>query len=925
MNRNFITSLLIILLSAMLFPQTAKSASVIVTNSSDNGPGSLREAVASAMPGDIIEFAPATNGMDFTLISGEILIDKSLTIVGNDSSQTMISGNNLSRIFSISNAGTVILKNLKLTDGNAAGNGGAMMIDNSSVQLISCVVTNSMATVSGGGIFLMGGELTVNGSSFWGNTAGGNAASEGGGAIANAAGNLTIKNGTTVNNNVANGASGSGGGILNNTGGMLTVIGSTISMNHANRAGGGIEDNSGAATVVRLTDVTLSGNSTGSAPGNGGAVHITGPGNMLVTGGMVSGNTATAEGGGLWNGSGEMVISGTVIDGNIASGAPADQGGGGVFNNGGSLTIKNGTTITNNLANGASGSGGGVMNEVGGTLTVIGSTISMNHANRAGGGIEDNSGAATVVRLTDVILSGNTTGPAPGNGGAVHITGPGNMLVTGGMVTSNTATAEGGGLWNGSGEMVISGTVIDGNIASGAPADQGGGGVFNNGGSLTIKNGTTITNNSANGASGSGGGVMNEVGGTLTVIGSTISMNHANRAGGGIEDNSGAATVVRLTDVTLSGNSTGSAPGNGGAVHITGAGDMLISGGMVTGNTAAREGGGLWNGSGKMTVRGVTLDGNMANGPATDDGGGAIFNNGGTLKITLSTISNNFSSGAMGNGGGVHNNNGGVAILYTTISGNSSGNQGGGISNTGTLSVSGSTITQNMAMSNGGGFSQNMTTDMVTFKSTLIAGNMGTGSGQDVFSAGTIKSLGYNLVGQDDLAIFPSKSTDITGTAASPVDPMLDVLANNGGATQTHALLCGSPAIDAGDPGNNSADQRGMIVFNGTRDIGAFELQTGCSVNANRKAGVAFEAAINSQVYPNPATEGWLQIEIPADQIYTQATIRLVDLTTGKTIRENMVSLGSTKMNVSDLVSGTYLVQVISGENMSNHKLIIMN
>ena len=111
---------------------------------------------------------------------------------------------------------------------------------------------------------------------------------------------------------------------------------------------------------------------------------------------------------------------------------------------------------------------------------------------------------------------------------------------------------------------------------------------------------------------------MSDVGGTIRVVGSTISNNTSVRAGGGIEDNSGSSPLSYLIGVTLTNNTTGSAPGNGGGLHITGAANYSIIGGLVDGNTAISEGGGLWNGSGAMTIDGTTISNNTANGAASD-------------------------------------------------------------------------------------------------------------------------------------------------------------------------------------------------------------------------------------------------------------------------------------------------------------------
>ena len=92
--------------------------------------------------------------------------------------------------------------------------------------------------------------------------------------------------------------------------------------------------------------------------------------------------------------------------------------------------------------------------------------------------------------------------------------------------------------------------------------------------------------------------------------------------------------------VTMNANLAGgpsAAPGNGGAIHISGAATTTVTDSTVTDNSAAREGGGLWNaGAGAtMYVVDTTLTGNVAEGPAADDGGGALFNNGGTLTNQL--------------------------------------------------------------------------------------------------------------------------------------------------------------------------------------------------------------------------------------------------------------------------------------------------
>ncbi|MEZ4920653.1 MAG: hypothetical protein R2792_16250 [Saprospiraceae bacterium] len=523
--------------------------------------------------------------------------------------------------------------------------------------------------------------MTVLGTTIDANIASGDMSDQGGAGIFNAGGTLMIADSTIISNNICDGLAGSGGGILNDAGGILTIENTTISGNVSIRAGGGIEDNSGDASLVVLTNVLLEANTTGGSPGNGGAVHITGNGDIQINGSWVIQNQADAEGGGLWNGTGTMTVLGTTIDANIASGDMADQGGAGIFNAGGTLMIADSTIISNNICDGLAGSGGGILNDAGGILTIENTTISGNVSIRAGGGIEDNSGDASLVVLTNVLLEANTTGGSPGNGGAVHITGNGDIQINGSWVIQNQADAEGGGLWNGTGTMTVLGTTIDANIASGDMSDQGGAGIFNAGGTLMIADSTIISNNICDGLAGSGGGILNDAGGILTIENTTISGNVSIRAGGGIEDNSGDASLVVLTNVLLEANTTGGSPGNGGAVHITGNGDIQINGSWVIQNQADAEGGGLWNGTGTMTVLGTTIDANIASGDMSDQGGAGIFNAGGTLMIADSTIiSNNICDGSAGSGGGILNDAGGtLTIENTTISGNVSVRAGGGI------------------------------------------------------------------------------------------------------------------------------------------------------------------------------------------------------------------------------------------------------
>jgi CSLREA domain-containing protein len=309
------------------------------------------------------------------------------------------------------------------------------------------------------------------------------------------------------------------------------------------------------------------------------------------------------------------VRSGTWIDGN---GATVDAGGRDrAFDvmAGAALSIRH-LTVTGGVAPGTGlpASGGGVRNA--GVLEVDRSTVTGNSAPRAGGGIEASPGSSTTVSRST--LSKNSTGAGPGNGGALHLTGAGTVHVDRTTVSGNTAASEGGGLWNsGAGVMTVDRSTVTGNRASGAEATMGGGGLFQEagpGGKLTVTR-SEVTDNVADGAAGSGGGILNDQG-TLVVERTRLTGNSAVRAGGGIEANLGVTSLER-TDFTR--NVTGAGPGNGGGLHLTGAGTVAIERGSVTGNRATNDGGGLWNSpTGTMTVERTMIGNNAAGGEGDD-------------------------------------------------------------------------------------------------------------------------------------------------------------------------------------------------------------------------------------------------------------------------------------------------------------------
>jgi hypothetical protein len=329
---------------------------------------------------------------------------------------------------------------------------------------------------------------------------------------------------------------------------------------------------------------------------------------------------------------------------------------------------------------------------------------------------------------------------------------------------------------------------------SGLTISNGMAGIENDGVTLTLNNVTL---------SGNGGAGIANHGATLTLNNVTVSGN-----GRGIDNGTGAATVT-LNNSTVSGN-----VGGGGIYNYHGT--VTLNNSTVSGNSSVvLYGGGIFNdhASTSFTLNHSTVSGNSN---VTGGGGGGGIANFGTLTVTDSTISGN--SGFAG--GGIYNGNGGTAtITDSTLSGNGA-YAGGGILNRGTVNT----------------------------RNTVIAGNAAVGGDLDV--SGNLDSLGHNLIGntQGGSGFDP---TDLLN-----VNPMLGPLQDNGGPTQTMALLPGSPAVDAGD--NTDApnwDQRGAgfdRIVGDVIDIGAFEAQIGDAValrvqaTASATAGTPFDVTVTA-------------------------------------------------------------------------------
>jgi hypothetical protein len=553
-----------------------------------------------------------------------------------------------------------------------------------------------------------------------------------------------------------------------------SITGLTITQGSANGAGAGVANYGGTTT---LSDCTVSAN---SATGNGGGLYTNAHGTTTLADCTISGNSATGNGGGLANAYGATTLSGCTITGNSAT-----TNGGGLCDHFGTVTLSD-CTISGNFA---SGQGGGVYNFVGAT-TMTSVTFSQNFAAN-GGGMGIFFGTSTLVNCT---FSGDASG------------------------------ANGAGLYNSGGTVTLSYCAF-----SGETATANGGGVFNSSGTATLYNCTV----SGNSATGNGGGLYTNSYGTTTLSDCTVSGNSASANGGGL---AGSRSTTKLTDCTLSGNVANDGGGvynlsgtftlcddhvssnvalSGGGLATAG-GTTSLSGCTVSGNFAAADGGGAFNAAGTNTFFNCTVSTNYAT-----VGGGVSTYPYGTTTLTDCTVSGNSASA---HGGGVDTESSASLLTNCTVAGNTAVNGGGLYTNTtGTSVLFNCTISGNSAHENGGGIDSSEAS--VTLGNTIVAKNTASGAGPD--ATGIVNSLGNNLVGATD-GSTGWVGSDLTGTSAQPLNPLLAPLWNYGGPTQTMALLPGSLAINSGNnsliPTGIIKDQRGLPrVVGNVVDIGAFE------------------------------------------------------------------------------------------------------
>jgi len=579
-------------------------------------------------------------------------------------------------------------------------------------------------------------------------------------------------------------------------GGTVGFSGLTLSDGYAAEYGGAIANNSTAAVTVSRSSLT--GNVAGKG---GGAIDNHLEGTVDVNHSTLSGNFAYESGSALNNNrGGTLNVTNSTVSGNTAAAVgldPALRGAGAVANSAeldamGTITVTD-SRLSENHSGGAE-SGAAISNDGAGRVNVEGTTFLKNYSEADGGAVFNAAGEVTVLRSTfsenvaddggavyNSVKDGRVTisessfsvNAASAHGGAIASGGTGTLTVVDSTFSKNSAGGAGGAVLN---EDKSSATIVDTTFTENSAGGEGGGMHANSAAEVAITGGAFTLNRAL-----AGGGFSTGGGGQVTIDSARVGSNSALEQGGGILVDSGA---VRMVNIDVVGNvADGELEGGGGIAY---AGDKAVSLGesatiqdsRIRDNKAKGDGGGIDSrGDGPLVITTTAITGNVAG-----TGGGIHHVGDAPLDVTRSTLSGNSAE----SGGGVFSDGDGEATIEnSTVSGNRAGQFGGGLRVSSRLTVRSSTVAGNAAASGGGintGGGGDASDGFVFLANTIIASSPTGGN-----CIGTMTSRGGNVDSANTCQL--RELSDQPGT-----DPRLGPLADNGGPTQTHALLVGSPA-----------------------------------------------------------------------------------------------------------------------------------
>lgn len=548
----------------------------------------------------------------------------------------------------------------------------------------------------------------------------------GGGAILNFSDYPLVLDNVIVTHNTS---AVSGGGIY--ASGPLVLTDSRVNNNTSVFSGGGIY----AGGDLNMTRTVVANNSSTASYGGGLSAYQYGA-DWIITDSTFSGNSAVGFGGGISSGAnGDLVLTNVLIEGNTvtASSGGIGNGGGVQVDASGSLVMTGGTVRGNT----ASGKGGGIYGD---TLNLNGVVVENNQA-VDGGGVY----AFEMMSITDCDIHGNT---ASGKGGGVNFSSvTGNLTLTGSgagkwtQIASNTAAADGGGIYT-TGQVNLVGEVrLLGNIAT----TGAGGGIA---AAALVDSPSPLPGLLArfeSNTSGSHGGAVAALGGAWFAAGVALDDSLPefinNTAGGGTGADGGA--IYSAGSLSLAGSSSESNRARkGGALYAVG--QVNLNGDTFAHNQAVNQGGALFAG-GQTSLTGNGFEDNRVT--AASACGGAVSAETGPVTAQGNTFLANSAPGTGGMGGAACLKD--ATIRQDTYRDNQADAYGGAIYALGTTSVDRSLFDNNRA------------------KTAALVQYFSTPSGLTLTNSLFSRSVSVGG-GVDEVAVFGGTATIHNNTFADP-------------------------------------------------------------------------------------------------------------------------------------------------------------
>jgi hypothetical protein len=796
-----------------------------------------------------------------------------------------------------SSSGPITVVGSSLTNNTAITNGGGIAFSAATAALSvqnSTLFGNTAGTSgSGGGIAVTAGTgtITVQNSTIAGNSAGSSAANTGGGGIARTPttiGTLAIQNSVVAGNTAAAPANGPDV-VTGASGSTVNINFSAVGTNTGYAASGTSANNVPPGTPLNLSALANWGGSSRALTPLAGSPLIDSGSNALVPGSL----TTDQRGGSFARTSGTVDIGAVEVQGPFlpsATSAPAavSTGGGTSYTftvtfadpTGANNGIKTSTLINQNGVVQVTGPNGfstlatyvGIDNSTDGTPRTV--TYSFTPPGGSWDGVDN--GLYTVQIVPNQIKDLDDNFVIGGPVGSFQVQTPYVVTNTNDSGPGSFREAIVGSSFNPAAETITFAPAVFATpktISLLSPLPQ----IPTGGGALTVTGpGANLLTIRRDPAAATSFRLIDTAAPSLTLTGLRLT-GGSSSSGGGAINQSGTATLLSLDGVTLDGNSTtsfggailvgsgdflsvknstvtgNSATSTGGGIYFFNGGGLVMDNTTVAGNKSATTGGGLtWFGTAATTglpagftaavpvIANSTFDANTA---VTSGGAINIISLGSTTTFLVlnDSMVGNTATGATATGGAINvtSGSGTLAVVNTTLAGNTAVSSGGGlavIAGTTATSILDTTIVGNTsnasaAGTGGGGLARTSTVaGTVAIQNSVVAGNTNANGPDVLATAVSTVNVNYSAVG-NNTGFNPSGTSGNNLPAGT--DLKLAPLANWGGPTRSVSLLPNSPLIDAGSnalvPNSPplTTDQRGgaFARIAGTVDIGAVEAQ----------------------------------------------------------------------------------------------------